>query len=273
MKERDLLRKLCLFLVDVDGVLVKGRTPIPGAAQAVEKLRRNGGKVIFVTNNASRSREMLSRELNEIGIESRPEETLTTAHLAARYLVAHKARTVFMVGEKGLRDELLGGGLEIVGGDAERCDAVVVGIDREFTYRKMADASRFIRQGARFIATNTDATLPTEGGEIPGAGAIVSSIVTCTRRRPTVLGKPNPSLVKAALQADRCTIRQTAVVGDRAETDVAMARRAGCVGILLLTGVSTHTRCDDYARRQRPNMIFPSLQALANAYEEAKKGD
>lgn len=272
MKGRDLLRNLELFLLDVDGVVVKGRTPIPGAARAVEAIRRSGGKVLFVTNNASRSRESLSRELNEIGIPAEPEDTLTTAHLAASYLAAKKARTVYAVGEEGLRKELTCAGLAIVDGSAERCDAVVVGIDRGFTYAKMAEANRFIRLGAEFVATNTDATLPTEDGEVPGAGAIVSSIATCTGRRPKVIGKPSPALVKEAILATKCAIRRTAVVGDRTETDMAMARRAGCVGILLLTGVSKGARREGYPPGQRPNLIFPSLRALAGAYEEAKRG-
>jgi len=271
MKARNVLRKLNLFLVDIDGVVVKGRTPIPGAAQAIEVIRRSGGKVLFVTNNASRSRESLSRELNGIGIASKPEDTLTTAHLAASYLAAKKARKVFVVGEDGLKEELLKEGLVIVDGNAKDCDAVVVGIDRGFTYRKMADANRFIRHGARFIATNTDATLPTENGEVPGAGAIVSSIATCTGKKPKVLGKPSTALVEAALRATGSTMNQTAVVGDRPETDMAMARRAGCIGILLLTGVSTNNRREDYPPRQRPDIIFPSLRALASAYKEAKQ--
>jgi len=259
-----------LFLVDVDGVVVKGRTPIPGAAQAVDTIRSNGGMVVFVTNNASRSRESLSRELNEIGIASKPDETLTTTHLAASYLVAKGARTVFMVGEEGLREELLGGGLAIVNGNAEKCDAVVVGIDRGFTYGKMADANRLIRRGATFVATNTDATLPTENGEVPGAGAIVASITTCTGRRPIILGKPSPALVKAALQATGGAMRQTAVVGDRPETDMAMARRARCLGILLLTGISTGRRRKDYPIRQRPHLIFASLQELAESFKASR---
>lgn len=270
MKAHGALRNLELFLVDIDGVIVKGRTPILGAAQAVDVLRSNGAIVIFVTNNASRSRASLSRELNEIGIAVDPDQTLTTAYLTAKYLVTVGARTIYVIGEAGLREELKGVGLTIVPGEAEKCDVVVVGIDRDFTYRKMAEANRFIRRGARFIATNTDATLPTEEGEEPGAGAAVASIATCTGRKPTILGKPSPNLVRMALQMTGKALRQTAVVGDRPETDIAMARKAGCLGILLLTGVSTRSRCGAYPRGQRPDMIFHSLRELAMAYGDAR---
>jgi len=263
MKMHSALRNVILFLVDVDGVIIKGRTQIPGAPQAIEALRRHGATVIFVTNNASRSRISLAQELCEIGIGAAPEQTLTTAYLAAKHLLTTDARRIFMVGEAGLREELTKAGLTIVGDDAEDCDAVVVGIDRGFTYRKMASANRFIREGAEFIATNTDATLPTERGEDPGAGAIVASIAKCTGRRPTIMGKPSPNLVKMALDMTGKKLRQTAVVGDRPETDMAMARRSGCLGILLLTGVSTHRRREGYPVRQRPHMIFSSLQELA----------
>jgi len=266
MNSLNALRNITLFLIDIDGVVIKGRTPIPGASQAVEALRGNGAVVVFVTNNASRSRTSLAQELGEIGIKVAPEQTLTTAYLAARHLLTTDARRVFMVGELGLREELTKAGLTIVEGEAEACDAVVVGIDRGFTYRKMALANRFIRKGAKFIATNTDATLPTERGEDPGAGAIVASIATCTGRKSVIMGKPSPNLVRMALDMTGKRLRQTAVVGDRPETDMTMARRSGCLGILLLTGVSTHTRREDYAIRQRPNLIFASLQELAGSY-------
>lgn len=267
MKTRNILRNVTLFLVDVDGVIVKGRTQIPGATKAIEDLRGHGATVIFVTNNASRSRTSLAQELRDIGIEAAPEQTLTTAYLAARHLQTTDARRIFMVGEAGLREELTKAGLTVVGGDAEDCDAVVVGIDRDFTYGKMASANRFIREGVEFIATNTDATFPTERGEDPGAGAIVASIARCTGRRPTIMGKPSPNLVRMALEMTGERLRQTAVVGDRPETDMAMARRSGCLGILLLTGVSTHRRREEYPVGQRPHLIFSSLQELAESYE------
>jgi len=263
MKTHSALSNLSLFLVDVDGVIVKGRTQIPGASQAIEALRRHGATVIFVTNNASRSRISLAQELCEIGIDADPEQTLTTAYIAARRLQNADSRRIFMVGEAGLREELTNAGLTVVGDDAEDCDAVVVGIDRAFTYGKMASANRFIRKGAEFIATNTDATLPTERGEDPGAGAIVASIARCTGRRPKIMGKPSPNLVRMALEMTGKGLRQTAVVGDRPETDMAMARRSGCLGILLLTGISTHRRRGEYPVRQRPHLIFSSLQELA----------
>jgi 4-nitrophenyl phosphatase len=271
MKAHTALGRISLFLVDIDGVVVKGRTPIVGAPPAIEGLRGNGATLVFVTNNASRSRTSLARELGEMGIEVTPEQTLTTAYLAARHLLAIRARRAFMVGEAGLREELAKAGLILVRDDAEDCDAVVVGIDRAFTYGKMASANRFIRKGATFIATNTDATLPTERGEDPGAGAIVASIATCTGRRPTIMGKPSPNLVRMALDMTGKDLRQTAVVGDRPETDMAMARASGCLGILLLTGVSTRGRREDYALGQRPHLVFSSLQELSESYRASRQ--
>jgi 4-nitrophenyl phosphatase len=141
-------------------------------------------------------------------------------------------------------------------------------MDRNYNYRKLATAFTFIQTNAKFIATNTDATLPTERGEIPGAGAMVSSLEGCTQKRPIIIGKPNTYLMKLALERTKSAVKDCVVVGDRPETDIAMARKAGCLGIIVLTGVTNKKRRSEYPFHQRPDLIYPSLFELSKEYEK-----
>jgi len=256
-----------LFLLDIDGVILIGRTPIDVAPEGVRLLRRRGARVVFTTNNSTRSRESLLRELNSAGLEAEIGEILTTGYCAARYLRSEGLDKVYAIGESGLIEELHEAGVKMVDDKATECDAVVVGLDRSLTYARLATAQRLIRRGARFVATNTDATLPTETGEIPGAGAIVSALATCTGEKPFVLGKPEKILMETALETTGVPRTRCAIVGDRSETDILMAKKGGCLGILVLTGISTSPRFEDYPPDRRPDLIFKSILDLAKNYQ------
>lgn len=262
-----------LFLLDLDGVVVRGSTPIEGAAEAIQMLRRSGVELIFTTNNSTRSREELADLLRGTGIDVKLEDLLTTAYSAAQYALGRGWRRVYLIGERGLCEECVNAGLEVVDGDDDACDVVIVGLDRGFTYKKLKAAMKHILRGAEFIATNTDSTLPTEAGEIPGAGAMVSSLEVCSRRKPLlVLGKPNTYLMDLALKRTRRRMEECCIVGDRPETDIAMAKRVGCLGVLVLTGVANSDKRDKYPPTQRPDLIFPSLIGLARCYEASRRG-
>lgn len=165
-----------------------------------------------------------------------------------------------------MREELRIAGLDLVDESSRRCDAVVVGWDRAFTYRKMASARRFIAAGAAYVATNTDATFPTENGEQPGAGAVVAGISVSSGKEPVIVGKPNDMMMRLALQRAKCSAEECAVVGDRPETDVAMARKGGCIAVLVLTGVTSPPELELYPPELRPDLVFPSLVELARNY-------
>jgi len=255
-----------VFLIDIDGVVKRGATLLPGAREGVSTMRRRGAKVFFVTNNSSRSRASLIDELADSGIAVDRDEVLTSSYCAATYLRSLDVRTVYAVGEAGLEDELRNAGLDLADESSQSCDAVVVGIDRAFTYRKMDAARRFIVNGAAYVATNNDATIPTEEGEGPGAGAIVAGISVSSGTNPVTVGKPNDLMMRIALQRTKCSTKDCAVVGDRPETDVAMARRGGCVAVLVLTGVASSPQLDHYPSELRPDVIFPSLAEVARNY-------
>ena len=262
-----LLENIRLFLLDIDGVIITGNSLIEGAVEGIGILQRSGARTLFLTNNSTRSRKTLVEWLKEVGIELEVEDILTTAYCAAQYVSNLGLKTVYIIGEKGFVDEFIEARLKVENEDAAECDAVVVGMDRNYNYHKLTTGFKLIQRGAKFIATNTDASLPTEKGETPGAGAMVGSLQGCTYKKPIVLGKPNTYLMKLALKITNSTIQECAIVGDRPETDMAMARKGGCLGIIVLTGVASLKRCEDYLVNQKPHLIYSSLLELAQEYE------
>jgi len=254
-------RRLSALILDLDGVLYVGETPVEGVAEFMGRWRERGGKVAFVTNNSSLSRRDYARKLERMGIQARPEEVFTSGYLAAEYLRrrAPGAR-VHVVGERGLREELRKAGMRLVGG--EGADYVVVGIDRDFNYRKLEEALRALRAGAVFLATNADPTYPTERGLLPGAGAMVSALSFSSGRRPLVLGKPSTRLYRMALSFLGTEPGKTAAVGDRLDLDVRPAKRLGMVSILVLSGVTGPESLKGLKREERPDMVLNRLPEL-----------
>lgn len=256
-----------LFLIDLDGVVIKGSSPIKGAVEAVKLLRGTGARLMFPTNNSTRSRVELTGLLKKVGINVPIEDLITTAYCAAQYALDKSWKRVYLIGERGLHEECEAAGLTVVDEDDEVCDGVMVGLDRDFTYKKLTAALKFLQRGAVFVATNTDSTLPTEKGEIPGAAAMVAGLEACSKEKPIiVLGKPNTHLLELALERTGQSLDVCCVVGDRPETDIATARNAGCLSILVLTGVATQESREAYPSHQRPDLIFTTLLNAARQY-------
>ena len=223
--------------LDLDGVVWRGALPIPGAADAVAALRSAGVGVVFVTNNAGPVVADHERKLAAMGI--RAEGGVINSPMAAARLLSPGER-VLVAGGPGVAEAVALAGTvacsydDVDGGAA--VDAVVIGFDHEFDWERMRIASNAVRDGARFIATNTDATYPTETGLGPGAGAIVAAVVTASGVQPTVAGKPHEPM--ARLLVERCG-PEGIVIGDRADTDGALARACGWRFGLVLSGVTT----------------------------------
>jgi len=260
-------KKISLFLVDIDGVIVRGKAPIIGSSEAIKELRMKGAKIIFVTNNSTRSRIEHAENLSNQGISVKVDDIISTSYCAAKYAEENDFNTAYIVGEEGLKDELERANIHVLGENAEKVDAVIVGMDRTLTYAKLATAHRLITGGAKFIATNTDATYPIENGEAPGAGAMVAAIQITVGKPPVILGKPNPFILNLALKETHIQLDYCAVVGDRPETDIAVANNGGCVGVLVLTGVSTSSNPLDYSKDNRPTLIFESLADMSRRYD------
>ncbi len=231
------------LLIDLDGVIYTGRDPIPGGAEFLAEARRRGLKFLLITNNSTTSPELVAERLCSMHVEVTPQEILTSAQAAAAYVFAQAGRgtRVRIVGEVGLKQAAEEEGLVVVENGKARADWVIAGLDRAFDYEKLTVATRAIMAGARFVATNADALLPVEGGQvIPGAGTIIAAIQTATAVAPIVVGKPEPGLFEHGLRRlGGLRPDQVAMIGDRLDTDVVGGQRANLRTILVLSGVTT----------------------------------
>jgi 4-nitrophenyl phosphatase len=220
---------------DLDGVIWRGDEPIAPAVGAIAQLRAAGLRVGFVSNNSNSPVGDVVAKLERMGVPARPEDVVTSAIAAAWLLgrsLAPGARVLACAGP-GVREALAAEGLTVV--DDTPADAVVVGFHREFDYDALDRASRAVREGARFVATNLDATYPVPGGLIPGAGALVAAVATASGSTPEVAGKPEPPTVEL-IRARFGTAG--VVVGDRPSTDGALAAALGWPFALVLSGVT-----------------------------------
>ena len=220
---------------DLDGVLYLGNEGIPGAGEALAELDRRGYRLVFATNNSTRTPQAVADKVTAAtGYRARIDQVVTSAQSAAALLAAERPPAL-IVGGEGVRAALEAVGIEVVA-EWRRAAAVVVGLDTGLTYERLAGAVQAVRAGARFVATNDDVTLPTPEGLLPGAGSIVAAVAAATGIAPLVTGKPHQpmrELIKARLGPG-----PTRVIGDRDDTDLAMGRAEGWETILVLTGVS-----------------------------------
>jgi HAD superfamily hydrolase (TIGR01457 family) len=230
------------FLFDLDGVLYRGEEPVEGAPQAVERLRRTGKRVAFVTNNSSRTPASVATKLIAVGIRAEPGEVASSALVTADLLSARGVETAFVIGEEGILQALGDAGIRVVGDGEAIADVVVIGWDRGADYGSLARASLLVERGAKLVATNADASYPSPEGNLPGAGALLAAVVTTTGAEAEIVGKPHAPLLRAALE--RAGGRRPLVVGDRLDTDVAGALALGWDSALVLTGISTREQAE-----------------------------
>lgn len=226
------------LLFDLDGVLFRGDETIAGATATASALRDAGARMVFLTNNSSRTPDQVADKLRSHGIEARPSEVVTSALATADLLAARGGGTAFVVGQDGIRRALSAAGLELVDGEPDRADWVVVGVDTEVTYAKLRTACLLVQRGARLIATNPDRSLPVRGSVWPGAGALLAVVTETTGATAEVVGKPFAPLFEAALR--RAGGGVPLVIGDRLDTDIAGAALLGWDSLLVLSGVTTH---------------------------------
>jgi 4-nitrophenyl phosphatase len=221
--------------LDLDGVIWRGAEPIAPAIDGVARLRAAGLRVAFLSNNSAVPVGDVVAKLRSMGVAAEVDEVLTSALAAAHLLAGALAAgaPVLVCGGPGLHEAVTDAGLTVV--DHAPADAVVVGLTRDFDYGVLTEASAAIRSGARFVATNLDATYPVPGGMIPGAGAIVAAVATAADARPEVAGKPGRPI--AELVRERFGDRGV-MVGDRPSTDGAMAATLGWPFALVLSGVT-----------------------------------
>jgi HAD superfamily hydrolase (TIGR01457 family) len=267
-------------VMDMDGVLYRGDTAVPGAVETINALRTQGVKVAYLTNNASRHREELVAKLACFGIPCTIDQMWGSAYTTARYLAreAPDAR-VFVVGTSGMVRELREAGLTVMP-THEGVTHVVAGLDWSITYEKLKYAHYAICNGARFIATNLDATYPdTLTTTTPGGGAIVAVLRTSTGVEPMVIGKPQTMGMAQIAASWGVGPHEMVAVGDRLDTDIAAAKAFGCLAVLVLTGITRRQEAEQAPARHRPDVILrdltelPSLLQRYNAPGEPSMSD
>lgn len=244
------------WVLDLDGVVWLAGQPIPGAADAVDRLTRHGVRVAFLTNNSGPTVAEHVAALATAGVRAQPEEVMTSAEAAARLF--EPGSRVAMLGGPGIEEALRARGVTLVA-PRDRPEAVVVGRTTGLDYDELAGAATAIRDGARFVATNTDATFPTPTGPVPGAGALVAFLRVASGVDPEIAGKPYPAAV--ALVRDRLG-EVSVVVGDRPDTDGYFARALGARFALVLSGV---TSPGDLPVEPQPDLVAETLVAAVAA--------
>ncbi len=251
------------LLIDLDGVIYRGATALPGARDFIEWLHAQGITARFVTNNATLTPSQYVEKLAGMGIQVEPHEIFTSALATAQYLQerGEQHKSAYVIGQEGLLVAMRSIGMRIT---SEQPDWVVAGLDRELTYEKLATASLAIERGSGFIGTNPDTSFPTERGLEPGAGAILAAIAATTSVSPIIIGKPQPLMLELAMHQMGGTTTDTAMLGDRLDTDIAAAEAAHLASILVLTGVST--REDVAETGYHPTLVVANLPELMQVW-------
>jgi len=254
-----------ILIFDLDGVVYRGAQPVPTAVESINRLGLLGHRIYYLTNNSSQTRESYRQKLADLGICTDVEHIMTSAYATALVLKAERPEGawVYVVGQEGIRQELTDSGFRLT--DPKRgdpADYVVVGIDRQFTYRKLTYAQHAILKGACFIATNTDATFPAENTLMPGAGTIVAAIETATSVAPRVIGKPETTTIALILKACQGRPEEAVMIGDRLDTDVLVGRKAGLKTVLVMTGVTSWEELRSAPPEMQPDVVLERLDQL-----------
>jgi NagD protein len=243
------------FFIDMDGVINKGFTLIPGAKEFVEKLKKGRYRFLFLTNNSYFTPGELRKKLLDMGIEVEVDNFYTSAMATASFIKYQKpGASAYVIGGKGLKTELESAGIKLTSSNP---DYVVVGETEEYDYSRITEATLLIEEGAKFLATNPDITGPTPRGPVPACGALVAPIERVTGVRAYFLGKPNPIMMYWARKKLKVHTRNSFMIGDRMDTDIVGGLEAGMTCCLVLSGV---TSMMDLARYPyQPDYIFESI--------------
>lgn len=270
------------LLCDLDGVVYRGTSACDGAAEGLARARAAGVAILFLTNNAARLPQDVAAHLQSLGVAAQPDEVLNSSQVAARHLRLHHtlpdSGVVLAVGGPGVAAALEGEALPTVRphdvpghGGSGNVAAVVQGLGTDLTWGDLAEATLAVSRGAYWVATNTDATLPLERGQAPGNGALVAAVAHATGREPDlVTGKPHAPAFEIALQRLGLPPEEVLMVGDRLDTDIEGANRAGLATALVLTGVHGRADLEGAPQEQQPDHVVDTLVDLARHWGAAR---
>ena len=247
------------YLMDMDGVLIRGTQLVPGADEFIARLRQQSTPFLILTNNSLYTPRDLQVRLARIGLHVEPVELFTSALATAQFLQRQTpGGTAFAIGEAGLTTALHDAGYVLTDIAPEY---VVLGETMSYSYQRITQAVRLIAAGARFLATNPDPVGPGEGGLVPATGAVAALIAEATGVQPYFVGKPNPLMMRAALRRLSAHSETTVMIGDRMDTDIRAGTEAGMRTALVLTGVTARENVARFP--YRPTVIVESVAELA----------
>ncbi len=255
------------LILDMDGVLWHGETPMSGLVDFFATLRREEIPFMLATNNATKTAAQYTAKLARFDIDVPPEQILTSAEATAAYLAERHppGTSAYIVGDKGLHEAMAAQGFESVPSAAVRqgamADLVVAGFTPYAVYEDLAMGAHLVEKGVPFIGTNPDPSYPSEIGPLPGAGALLAVIETSTGVAPLIVGKPQPIMFSEAVRRMGGAPETTAMVGDRLTTDIAGGRNAGLQTVLVLSGISTREEAE--SGPIQPDYIFDDITELA----------
>ena len=259
------------LLLDLDGVIYEGGRTIVDAIESITALKAKGVQVGYVTNNASRTSEAIAKQLRDFGLELNAEDVITSAQAGALLLknLVPQGSKVLVVGGEGLRSNVLLAGFKIVDSSKDSPVAVIQGFDPSVGWQHLAEASYAIQNGAKWVATNQDWTIPREEGLAPGNGTLVSAVHTAVGQLPIVAGKPEKAIFETALA--QFGTSSAVYIGDRLDTDVLGANRAKIGSALVMTGVTTRKELLAAKPDSRPGYILETLKDLLSSYQAPVK--
>lgn len=247
-----------VYIIDMDGTLYHGTSPIEHAKEFVRYLQKNHRKFLFVTNCSGSSPIELVAKLAGMDIKITEENILTSGQVTASFVANNTiASRVYVIGSRALKEELVQHGVQVV---RTKPDCVIVGFDKSFHFNKMKAAVNFILDGAKFIVTNDDSTIPDGHSFLPHTGAIAAGIERATGIKPLVIGKPETYILSVVQQKLHCSLEECAIIGDRLDTDIALGTRLGIPSYLVMTGVTSY----DMVKQSsiQPTKIFDHLKEL-----------
>lgn len=267
MDNAQIIKSMKLFLFDMDGTLYLGDRLYDFTPQLLEKIRKTGGKYLFMTNNSSKSVADYIKKLDKLGIQATREDFITSSQATAYYLHKHhEGQILYVCGTRSLKAELRSEGFTVTE-NADEANCIVMGFDTELTFQKLEDVSRLLNtREIPYIATNPDLVCPTEFGSVPDCGSVCQMIFNATGKRPVVIGKPSPLMPELAMERLGISKDKTCVIGDRIYTDVKSGLNAGVTGILVMSGETTQEILD--ASEDKPHLVLKDAGEILLALGE-----
>jgi 5'-nucleotidase len=243
------------YVMDMDGVIVRGSQPVPGAAEFIARLQENGQRFLVLTNNSVYAPRDLANRLRYVGINVPDELVYTSGIATAKFLHSQRPNgTAYVIGEAGLTTALHDVGYVLT---EHEPDYVVLGETATYSFERITQAIRLVMEGSRFIATNPDPIGPVEGGIAPATGAVAALIEKATGIAPYFVGKPNPLMLRTALRVIDAHSEETVMIGDRMDTDILMGIESGLETILVLSGVTSREQVERFP--YRPTRVLDSI--------------